>query len=235
MKGSIFMKLNNTLICIFAMVMIGMVFTLGCQDQLTAPKVAKETKQDLQMTGLEKAAGGSIYLCFDDGPCSNTPTLISKLKSAGVTATFFIWGSRVNSYSANFNAIKSAGCGIQNHSYTHSHMTSWSYSQVYNDLNQCNSAITSRGVAKPTKFRPPYLETNATIQSAASALGLTIVMPTVDTKDWNGASTSAIVSACNHLQAGGNPLMHDGYSTTNNAIAQIVTNLKNKGFSFAKY
>jgi peptidoglycan/xylan/chitin deacetylase (PgdA/CDA1 family) len=51
----------------------------------------------------------------------------------------------------------------------------------------------------------------------------------MDSQDWNGASTSAIVSAANQLQNGQIILMHDGYTTTNNAIAQIAANLKAKG------
>jgi len=212
-------------------------FMVGCGmlvASLIAMSCSKE-QTEIQPSSNQLKAGGSVYICFDDGPTSNSTTLVSKLKSAGITATFFIWGNRIAANSTGFSAIKSAGYSIQNHSYTHSHMTSWSYSQVYNDFNQCNSAITAKGCPKPYKARLPYLESNATIQSACSALGLSIVSPTVDTKDWNGASTAQIVSACNNLQAGGNTLMHDGYTTTDNAISQIVTNLKAKGFSFAKY
>jgi len=193
-----------------------------------------ETQTESKTSNSLKASG-SVYLCFDDGPCSNSTTLVSKLKSAGATATFFIWGNRISGNSAGFAAIKNAGFSIQNHSYTHSHMTSWTYAQVYNDFNQCNSAITAQGCPKPTKARLPYLENNATITSACSALGLSIVSPTVYSNDWNGATTDQIVTACNSIQAGGNTLMHDGYTTTDNAISQIVTNLKAKGFSFAKY
>lgn len=180
-------------------------------------------------------SGGSVYLCFDDGPNSNTTTLVNNLKNSGAKATFFIWGNRISSNSSGFSAIKNAGYSIQNHSYTHSHMTGWSYQQVYNDLQQCQNAIKNAGGGTPTKVRLPYLETNATIQSACSALGLTIVQPTVDTKDWNGASTSAIVSACNSLQNGGNALMHDGYASTNAAISQIVQNLSNRNLCTAQY
>ena len=180
-------------------------------------------------------AAGSVYLAFDDGPNGNTTTLVNKLKTAGAKATFFVWGNRISGNMTGFNAIKNAGFSIQNHSYTHSHMLNWSYQQVYNDLKQCQDAIRNAGGGTPRYFRPPYLEVNNTIRSACSALGLTIVMPTVDTRDWNGASTSQIISACNSLQSGGNALMHDGYSTTNAAISSIVQNLKNRGLSTAQY
>lgn len=180
-------------------------------------------------------AGGSVYLCFDDGPCSNTTTLVNNLKSSGAKATFFIWGSRISGSTTGFNAIKNAGFSIQNHSYSHQHMLSWTYQQVYDDIKKCQTAIQNAGGGTPRYFRPPYLEVNTNIRSACSALGLTIVNPTVDTKDWNGATTSQIVSACNNLQTGGNTLMHDGYSTTDAAISSIVQNLKNRSLSTIQY
>jgi len=182
------------------------------------------------------APSGSVYLCFDDGPNSNSQTLVNALKSAGCNqATLFVWGNRISSNSSAWSAYTSSGFSLQNHSWTHSHMTGWSYQQVYNDLQQCTQAIQNAGKPKPTKIRLPYLESNSTIQQACSALGLSIVSPSVDTKDWNGASTQSIVSACNSLQSGGNPLMHDGYSTTNAAIPTIVQNLKSRGLGFAQY
>ena len=48
----------------------------------------------------------------------------------------------------------------------------------------------------------------------------------VDSGDWNGASTAAIVSANNQLQNGQVILMHDGIANTDNAIAQIAANLR---------
>jgi hypothetical protein len=67
---------------------------------------------------------------------------------------------------------------------------------------------------------------NSTIRSAAQSLGLFAMTWDVDSGDWNGASTSAIVAANNQLQNGQVILMHDGYANTNNAIAQIAANLR---------
>ncbi|NLL72872.1 MAG: polysaccharide deacetylase family protein [Clostridiales bacterium] len=181
-------------------------------------------------------SNGNVYLTFDDGPNNNSQTLINILKSSGVNqATLFVWGNRISSNQAGWNAYLNSGYSLQNHSWSHSHMTSWSYQQVYNDLSQCNQAIVNAGKPKPTKIRLPYLESNSTIMQACSALGLSIVQPSVDTRDWNNANTQSIINACNSLQAGGNPLMHDGYQSTNSAIPTIVQNLRNRGFGFAQY
>lgn len=59
-------------------------------------------------------------------------------------------------------------------------------------------------------------------------LGLTEVLWSVDSQDWNGASTAQIVQAAGTLGNGGVILMHDGYQTTINAIPQIVANLTSR-------
>jgi len=180
---------------------------------------------------------GNVYLTFDDGPSnSNSQTLITTLKNNGVTkATLFVTGQNVTNNQTGWNAYKASGFSLQNHSQTHQHMTSWSYQQVYNDLNSCNQSIQNGGAAKPTRIRLPYLESNSTIQQACSALGLSIVSPTVDSQDWNNASTSAIISNVNGLQAGGNPLMHDWPANTVAALPTIIQNLKNRGLGFVQY
>jgi peptidoglycan/xylan/chitin deacetylase (PgdA/CDA1 family) len=216
---------KNKLFLVGAIIACAALIAISCSKEETEMQPEKQIH----------LKSGTVYLCFDDGPCWNTTTLVNNLKASGAKATFFVWGNRISSNMTGFNAIKNAGFSIQNHSYTHSHMTSWTYSQVYNDLNQCQTAIKNAGGGTPKKFRAPYLEVNSTIQSACSALGLTIIQPTVYSNDWNGATTAQIVSSVSNLQSGGNALMHDGYTTTDNAISQIVTNLKNKGFTTIQY
>ena len=117
----------------------------------------------------------------------------------------------------------------------YSHMLSWTYTQVYNDIKKCSDTIKAYGGGTPKYYRCPYLEENSTIQSVCSALGLTIIRPTVDSKDWNGATTDQIISNCNALASGGNPLMHDGYTTTDNAIITVITNARNRGLYTSQY
>jgi peptidoglycan/xylan/chitin deacetylase (PgdA/CDA1 family) len=81
----------------------------------------------------------------------------------------------------------------------------------------------------PRSSAPPYGETNGTLQSVASRLGLKHVTWDVDSQDWNGAGTSSIVQAADRLQNGGIMLMHDQYRTSIAAIGQIVSNLTDRG------
>jgi len=172
------------------------------------------------------ACNGYVGITFDDGPTSNTSTLINLLKQNSLTpVTWFNWGQRVSS---NPSLIpQELGVGeVQNHSYTHPHMSGYSYQQVVNELSQANQAIQNAGAPKPTLYRAPYGELNSTIRQAAQSLGLFAMTWDVDSGDWNGASTAAIVNAASGLQNGQVILMHDGYANTNNAISQIAANLR---------
>lgn len=174
------------------------------------------------------SCSGYVGITFDDGPTSNTATLINALRQNNLTpVTWFVWGERAVSNPSMLSQMRSVGV-LQNHSYNHPRMTNYSYQQVYDQINRTNQAIQNSGAPKPTLYRPPYGETNSTIQQAATALGLRVITWNVDSQDWNGASSSAIANAANQLQNGQVILMHDGYSTTNNAIAQIAANLRAK-------
>ena len=137
---------------------------------------------------------GYVALTFDDGPnASNTTNLLNTLKSAGVRATLFNIGQNAQNNQALVKAEQSAGMWIGNHSWSHPHMTSLSAASMSSELSQTQQTIQQATGTTPKIFRPPYGETNATLKSAATALGLTQVTWDVDSQDWNGASTAAAI------------------------------------------
>ncbi|MEU4475681.1 polysaccharide deacetylase family protein [Micromonospora sp. NPDC023888] len=171
---------------------------------------------------------GYVGLTFDDGPTSSTGTLLNVLRSNGVRATMFNIGQNAQNNRSAAQAQVSAGMWVGNHSWSHAHMTSMSQSQMQSDLSQTSSAIQSATGVRPQLFRPPYGETNSTLQSVASSLGMRQVIWDVDSQDWNGASVSQIVSNASRLQAGQVILMHDGIQNTRDAIPQIMANLTSR-------
>jgi len=174
------------------------------------------------------ACNGYVGLTFDDGPTGSTNALLTVLRNNGVRATMFNVGQNVQNNRSAAQAQVSAGMWVANHSWNHAHMTSMSQSQMQSDLSQTSSAIQSATGVRPQLFRPPYGETNSTLQSVASSLGMRQVIWDVDSQDWNGASVSAIVSAAGRLQNGQVILMHDGIQNTRDAIPQIMANLSSR-------
>ncbi|WP_229073110.1 polysaccharide deacetylase family protein [Actinoplanes sp. DH11] len=175
-------------------------------------------------------AGGYVALTYDDGPNpSNTTNLLNALRSNGLRATMFNTGQNAAAHPGLVAAQVSAGMWVANHSYTHPHMLTLSAAQMSSELSRTQSAIQAAGGGTPVLFRPPYGETNGTLASAASALGLRTVTWDVDSQDWNGASTAQIVQAASTLRDGQIILMHDQYAATVAAIPQIAAGLRSRG------
>jgi endo-1,4-beta-xylanase len=172
---------------------------------------------------------GYVGLTYDDGPnAGNTANLLNALTSNGLRATMFNIGQNAQNNQALVRAQRDAGMWIGNHSWSHPHLTQLGSAQISSELQRTQQAIQSATGTAPRLFRPPYGETNATLKSVEQQLGLTEVLWDVDSQDWNGASTAAIVQAAGRLQNGQVILMHDQYATTLAAVPQIAANLRSR-------
>lgn len=174
-------------------------------------------------------SAGYVGLTYDDGPnAGNTANLLNALRSNGLRATMFNTGQNAQNNQALVRAQRDAGMWIGNHSWSHPHLTQLGSAQMTSELQRTQQAIQQATGTAPRLFRPPYGETNATLRSVEQQLGLTEVLWDVDSQDWNGASTAAIVQAAGRLQNGQVILMHDQYATTLAAVPQIAANLSSR-------
>ncbi|MGW2281962.1 polysaccharide deacetylase family protein [Streptomyces sp. NPDC001770] len=173
---------------------------------------------------------GYVGLTFDDGPSNDhTPAVLNALKQNGLRATMFNEGQFAASYPAQVKAEVDAGMWVGNHSYTHPHLIQQTQAQVDSEVSRTQQAIAAAGGGTPKLFRPPYGETNATLQAVEAKYGLTQVIWDVDSQDWNGASTDAIVQAAGRLTNGQVILMHEWPAATLAAIPRIAQGLAARG------
>src|SRR5690349_18577588 len=96
---------------------------------------------------------GYVGITFDDGPTGSTTTLLNILRNNGVRATMFNIGQNVGGNRAAAQAQVAAGMWVGNHSFTHSHMTSFTQAQMQSELSQTNQAIQSATGTTPRLFR----------------------------------------------------------------------------------
>lgn len=172
---------------------------------------------------------GYVGLSFDDGPSSGqTSSLLNALKQNGLRATMFNQGQYAAAYPSQVKAEVSAGMWVGNHSYTHPHLTQQSQSQIDSEISRTQQAIANAGGGTPKLFRPPYGETNSTVQTVEAKYGLTQIIWDVDSQDWNGASTDAIVAANARLTNGQIILMHEWPANTLAAIPRIAQGLASR-------
>ncbi|MEV6014037.1 MULTISPECIES: polysaccharide deacetylase family protein [unclassified Streptomyces] len=182
-------------------------------------------------TGPASAAtcNGYVGLTFDDGPSSTTSSLLNALRQNGLRATMFNEGQYAASNPSQVRAQVDAGMWVGNHSYTHPHLTQESQAQIDSEISRTQQAIAGAGGGTPKLFRPPYGETNATVKAVEARYGLTEIIWDVDSQDWNGASTDAIVQAAGRLTSGQIILMHDWPANTIAAIPRIAQGLASRG------
>jgi peptidoglycan/xylan/chitin deacetylase (PgdA/CDA1 family) len=175
---------------------------------------------------------GYVGLTYDDGPNpSSTTQLLSALQAGGAKATFFIWGAHAQQYPSLLQQEANAGMWIGNHTWDHPYMTQQSTPTMTSEIQQTQQVIQQTVGRTPILFRPPYGDTNATVQGVERQLGIQAeVLWSHDSQDWNGASTQQIVQTASTMTNGSIILMHDGgYQTTIQAVPQILSGLGQRG------
>ncbi|WP_369368710.1 polysaccharide deacetylase family protein [Streptomyces sp. CG4] len=175
------------------------------------------------------ACTGYVGLTFDDGPSAGTPALLDVLRQNGLRATMFNEGQYAAANPSLVRAQVTVGMWVGNHSYTHPHLPQLGQAQIDSEISRTQQAIGNTGGGTPRLFRPPYGETNATVRSVEAKYGLTEILWDVDSQDWNGASTDAIVQAAARLTNGQIILMHDWAANTRAAIPRIAQGLAGRG------
>jgi peptidoglycan/xylan/chitin deacetylase (PgdA/CDA1 family) len=170
-----------------------------------------------------------VALTFDDGPTANTPLILEVLKRNNAVATFFVVGSRINSYPNTIQDIIASGSEIGNHTWSHRMMTKLNDNELIEEIVLTNNAIYALTNTTPTYVRPPYGMVNGLILKKFPHISF--AMWSVDTLDWkhkNGELTLAEIE--NSVYDGAIILMHDLVSSTAASMEDIVQLLTQKGY-----
>ena len=182
--------------------------------------------------------GKRVALTFDDGPHPRyTPQILEILKEYNVKATFFMVGSNADYYPHLVERVLAEGHEIGNHTYNHYHTVNMKSEELTRDILACAEALARfRGGKAPKLFRPPEGVFNEDIKALCKQEGYTIVMWSVDTRDWAHTPIPDIVAGVRaNVQDGAIILMHDFIgkkSPTPAALRQIIPMLQRSGYEF---
>lgn len=173
-------------------------------------------------------------LTFDDGPNTvTTPQVLDVLEKHNVAATFFVIGNNITPESAEVmrRAVK-MGCGIENHSRTHSDMTKMSAGEISAEISFTSDAIEKAVGRRPEFFRPPYI---AYDQQMFDTVDLTFICG-IGADDWNNeiSSDERYRRITEQVSDGSVILLHDmeGNFRTVEAIDRIIPAMKATGYEF---
>ena len=191
----------------------------------------------------------TVYLTFDDGPSKRTYEVLDVLAAEDVKATFFVVGP-VDDFSRQaMKDIVRQGHTLAMHTYSHQYKKIYSSVEAYlDDMYLIFSEIKATTGITPVHFRLPGGSVNSYNLSIYQDIISEMLRRGFIPFDWNVSSGDA---SDNILPAGtiynnvvfgmakanrAIVLMHDSYyrTTTVAALPQIITTLKERGYSFDK-
>lgn len=176
-------------------------------------------------------SAGYVRLTFDDGPTSDvTPQILAILKAKDVKATFFVLGSQATYFPNLVRQTVADGHAVANHTWTHARLTTLTAEQARSELTRTSDYLQQLTGRRPTEFRPPHRDTNASIVSLASSLGMAQVLWSVDPEDWRFPGATTLVNSIVPLARDGSIiLLHDANSSSAIGLGAVIDGLRAKG------
>jgi len=174
-----------------------------------------------------------VYLTFDDGPDPvSTPKILNILEQQNIKATFFLIGEKVDKYPQVVRQITEAGHEIGNHGYSHPDYNYLGDEKILQDIHLAQLAIVNVTGKNPTLLRPPYGRFNKDITSIAKSEYLTIVLWSLDPKDFRkNATQDHIIKAIDSKVSNGSIiLLHETSDVTISSLPAIIDKLNEKDF-----
>jgi peptidoglycan/xylan/chitin deacetylase (PgdA/CDA1 family) len=174
-----------------------------------------------------------VALTFDDGPGSQTTTLLRMLKDAGARATFFVLGEVVAQRPQALRQFAAAGHEIGDHTWSHPQLPLLTDTAVLSQVTRTADEIESLTGTRPQFVRPPYGALNPRVREVLGQGDWPMILWSVDPQDWKDRNSDTVY---HRVIAGTRPgsivLMHDIHPTTVAAVPRILAELKRRGYTF---
>ena len=175
-----------------------------------------------------------IAFTFDDGPVGTSDTATSiriqnALAASGQHATFFYWGNSLNSVSeAEVKRAYDMGFEIGNHTRSHQNLSTLTADKIYAEVMEQADKLSAITGLEHFLVRPPFLATNTTVKNTVRE---PMINCSIDSKDWDGASTEDIINTINtQKKDGAIVLMHETYASTAAAMETLIPQLVAEGW-----
>ncbi len=163
----------------------------------------------------------------------DTAKLLEILKKHDVRATFFMTGGWIEKYPDDVKAIAAAGHDLGNHSENHKHMSQISAGECKEEIMKPHEKVKTLTGKDMILFRPPYGDYNDTLIKTTRECGYYPIQWDVDSLDWKDYDAATIirrVTEHKHLGNGSIILCHNGGKHTAEALDELLTTLKQKGY-----
>ena len=170
-----------------------------------------------------------VALTFDDGPTyTTTASLLNQLRYAGVPATFFLVGDRIDEYKDIVMRQNDENHSLQSHHFKHTDSTKSTVGRIQSYAKQFDETLSSLVGTLPIMMRAPYGNYENYMKAG---LEFPQILWDVDTKDWTGKSSNGVLSVVKkETKDGSIILMHDIEEKTPESTKLVVNWLREQGY-----
>lgn len=179
---------------------------------------------------VNKPSDKLLAITFDDGPSKYTYWLLDRLKERNVKATFFIVGSRANTYFDVIERMYDEGHQIAGHTFNHTYLTKVSGETVRDEVEKTRIYLAAAGGDRTYYVRCPGGLMNSTVKSNINA---PIISWSVDPEDWKYKDAERVK---NHIVSAAKDgdiiLVHDLYKTSVEGAVEAIDILIEQGYEF---
>lgn len=144
-------------------------------------------------------------------------------------------GDWIDKYPEAVKKIATLGHEIGNHSNTHPHVNQMTLEKNEEQIRECANKIENLTGKRSTLYRGPYGEYNDIVITSANNQNHKTIQWSLDTLDYKGLTGDEMWNRLkDKLKSGDIVLMHNGTDHTADALDQIISNIKEKGYEIVK-
>lgn len=163
------------------------------------------------------------------------PKVLDVLKQEEVKATFFLSGPWAKNHPELVKRIQDEGHEIESHGQEHVDLNTLGRHGAAQNIAAAHAILKELTGKDPTYVRPPNGAFNKESVQGAKDQGYATVIWSVDSLDWKNPGVESIINRTTRLvHPGAIILMHasDSCKQTDQALPQVIRNLKQQGYQF---
>ena len=171
-----------------------------------------------------------VALTFDDGPKSDVGNaLMDELEAVDGRGTFFVVGERLEEHKEELQRMVDEGHEIANHSWDHDlSLTSKGVDYIRSEFSKTDDKLRKLVGIETTLVRLPGGKITDDVKAAVTK---PMIYWSLDTEDWKSRNAQSVESMVDgHVVDGDIILMHELYSSTEEACREIIPRLHEEGF-----
>jgi peptidoglycan/xylan/chitin deacetylase (PgdA/CDA1 family) len=166
-----------------------------------------------------------VALTFDDGPHpEHTPRLLDMLCRLGIKATFFVVGAHAEKHRSLVARIAADAHDLGNHTYSHRALPGQPRRAILEEVRRTRALVEDITGRSCDLFRPPRGELSPGALWHLWGEGETVVLWSVDTRDYQMRSAGDTSAFCHRYRARGGDilLMHDDHAPSAAIVGELA-------------